>query len=73
MLTRFERARIIGARSLQLSAGAPVLVKVTKSTMRLIDVVEKELAEDVLPISVIRRMPDGTRGVFNMNGEKIGE
>lgn len=73
MLTRFERARIIGARSLQLSAGAPVLVKVAKGAMRLADVVEKELAEDVLPISVIRRMPNGSRGVFDMSGEKIGE
>jgi DNA-directed RNA polymerase subunit K/omega len=73
LLTRFEKARIIGARSLQLSAGAPVLVKVAKSTMRLADVVAKELEEDVLPISVIRRMPDGSHSVFDMKGEKIGE
>ena len=71
MLTRFEKARIIGARALQLSLGAPVLVKVPKSLSRSSDIVRKELEEGVLPISVVRTMPDGEVSVYGINGSKI--
>lgn len=71
MLTRFEKARVIGARSLQLAAGAPVLVKITKKGASLISIVEKEMEEDVLPISVVRHMPDGSQHVYNLSGEII--
>ncbi|MEM0372358.1 MAG: DNA-directed RNA polymerase subunit K [archaeon] len=71
MLTRFEKARIVGARALQLSAGAPVLVKVPKGIFRFSDIVEKELEEGVLPISVVRRLPGGSEKVFDVHGNKI--
>jgi len=51
-LTRFERARIIGARALQISYGAPVLVKSKGSPM---DIAEAELNKGVLPIIVVRK------------------
>lgn len=50
--TRFERARIIGARSLQLSEGAPALIE-TGST-KPIDIARAELEEGVIPIGVRR-------------------
>ena len=31
--TKFERARIIGARALQISANAPILLKIDKDTL----------------------------------------
>ncbi|HYW01178.1 MAG TPA: DNA-directed RNA polymerase subunit K [Candidatus Acidoferrum sp.] len=59
-LTRFERARIVGARALQISMGAPVLLDLSESTMSPIQIGELELQEGVLPISIRRSLPDGT-------------
>jgi DNA-directed RNA polymerase subunit K len=50
-LTRFERARIIGARALQLSMGAKPMVEVTGS-LDPIDIAILELKEGVLPLEV---------------------
>lgn len=51
--TRFERARIIGARALQLSEGAPSLIEAESD--RPIDIAREELKEGVIPIGVRRR------------------
>jgi DNA-directed RNA polymerase I, II, and III subunit RPABC2 len=58
-LTRFERARIIGARSLQLALGAPPFIKVLSEMHNPIDIAISELDEKVLPISIRRTLPDG--------------
>lgn len=59
-LTRFERARITGARSLQLSLGAPPLVKVPDHATSSIAVAIEEIAQRALPISIRRILPTGT-------------
>ena len=59
-LTRFERARIVGARALQISMGAPVFLDIDESTRSPIDISETELQEGALPISIRRSLPDGT-------------
>jgi len=59
-LTKYERARIVGARSLQLSMGAPVLVDIPESIRDLIDMAILELEEGVLPITIRRSLPDGS-------------
>jgi DNA-directed RNA polymerases I, II, and III subunit RPABC2 len=58
-LTRFERARIIGARSLQLALGAPPFIRVSPSIHSPIDIAVAELAAKVLPINIRRTLPDG--------------
>ncbi|MGI0078090.1 MAG: DNA-directed RNA polymerase subunit K [Nitrososphaerales archaeon] len=58
-LTRFERARIIGARSLQLALGAPPFIKVEASVHNPIDIAVSELDHKVLPINIRRTLPDG--------------
>ena len=58
-LTRFERARIIGARSLQLSLGAPTLVDSSKKFNNTISIAVAELSSKVLPISIRRILPNG--------------
>lgn len=58
-LTRFEKARVIGARALQISMGAPVLVDTSRSSKSPIDIALMELEEGVLPISIRRTLPDG--------------
>lgn len=52
--TRFERARIIGARALQISMGAPVLINITKDITDPIKIALLEFKEGVLPITVKR-------------------
>jgi DNA-directed RNA polymerase subunit K len=53
--TRFEKARIIGARALQISMGAPVLTKIPDELIDPIDIAMKEFDENALPITVKRR------------------
>ena len=59
-LTRFERARIVGARALQISLGAPILVELPPSVTDPIDIALRELREDVLPMTLRRVLPDNT-------------
>ncbi|MEM2896083.1 MAG: DNA-directed RNA polymerase subunit K [Candidatus Bathyarchaeia archaeon] len=59
-LTRFEKARIIGARALQIAMGAPPLIEVSKNINSPIDIAMMELNEKILPISIRRTLPDGT-------------
>ncbi|HZD12325.1 MAG TPA: DNA-directed RNA polymerase subunit K [Candidatus Binatus sp.] len=59
-LTRFEKARVVGARALQISMGAPVLLELPEGTLSPIDIALVELKEGVLPISIRRALPDGT-------------
>ena len=47
--TRFEKARIIGARALQISYGAPVL-----DMLDPIDIAMLEFDKDLIPITVVR-------------------
>ena len=55
-LTRFERARIISARALQLSLGAPPLIDVSKVEEKdPIVIAEIELEAGVLPITIARK------------------
>lgn len=49
--TRYERARILGARSLQLAHGAPAFVEAEKTDGPL-DISKRELEEGKLPITV---------------------
>ena len=56
-LTRYEKARIIGARALQLSMGAPSLLKISEDLMSPLSISIKELEAGVIPITVKRNMP----------------
>ncbi len=59
-LTRFERARIVGARALQISLGAPILVELPSSMSDSIDIALRELREGALPMTLRRVLPDKT-------------
>ena len=52
--TRFEKARIIGARALQISMGAPSLIKIPKNVIFPIDIAMLEFKMDAIPITVTR-------------------
>ncbi|MBW6452005.1 MAG: DNA-directed RNA polymerase subunit K [DPANN group archaeon] len=51
-MNRFEKARVISARALQLSMGAPQLIK-TKE-IDSITIAELEFEKDAIPITVLR-------------------
>ncbi len=59
-LTRFEVARIIGARALQVSLGAPILIKLEKEDIDPIAIAEKEFKEIKIPMTIKRPMPDNS-------------
>lgn len=52
--TKFEKARIVGARALQLAYGAPPLVKVPAGLVNPIDLAELEFEKKVIPITILR-------------------
>lgn len=59
-LTRFEKARIIGIRALQIALGSPVLIPLEESEkLDPVSIAEKELAAGVLPIVIVRWTPEG--------------
>lgn len=82
--TRFEIARILGARALQISMDAPLLMNISEeelNTMHFdaLKIAEKEFKSGVLPISVRRPMPLKTGAKLqpvrdeSMDDEKIVE
>lgn len=52
--TRFEKARITGARALQISYGAPILTDTPEDMLDPIDIALLEYDKDLVPITVVR-------------------
>ncbi len=82
--TRYEIARILGARALQISMDAPLLMKISEDELKgmrydSIKIAETEFNSGVLPISVKRPMPKKTKDKLQairddrMDDEKIAE
>jgi DNA-directed RNA polymerase subunit K/omega len=60
--SKYEKARILGARALQISMNAPLLIKIEKEDLEKINfdalkIAEVELNSEILPISVKRPFP----------------
>jgi DNA-directed RNA polymerase subunit K len=55
--TRFERARIVGARALQIAMGAPFLLDPQAEVVNPVDMALLEFRENVIPITVRRMVP----------------
>jgi DNA-directed RNA polymerase subunit K/omega len=60
--TKYETARILGARALQISMNAPLLIKISKEDLEKINydaikIAEIELNSEILPISIKRPFP----------------
>jgi len=58
-LTKYERARILGTRALQISMNAPVLVPLDGETDAL-QIAIKELSQRKIPLIIRRYLPDGS-------------
>ena len=58
-LTKYEKARVIGARALQISKNAPILVANQDETDPIL-IAEKELRDGKIPFIIRRFLPDGS-------------
>jgi len=58
-LTKYEKARIIGKRAMQISKGSPPLVEIG-DLENPIDIAKKELMERKIPFIIRRPLPDGS-------------
>jgi len=58
-LTRFEKARIMGSRALQLSLGAPPFIDFSKNIVSSLEIAMEELHQKVIPIVIRRTLPNG--------------
>ncbi|MBT3865617.1 DNA-directed RNA polymerase subunit K [Candidatus Woesearchaeota archaeon] len=61
-VTKYEKARIIGARALQIAMGAPMFLKVNKKKLEEIrfspiEIAKREFEGELLPISIKRPLP----------------
>lgn len=63
-LTRFEVARLVGARSLQISLGAPVLIK--SDEINPIKLAKLEFKDKMIPITIKRKLPSGEETVIEV-------
>jgi len=57
-MTKYERARILGTRALQISMNAPIFVELNGETDPL-EIAEKELRAKKIPFIIRRRLPNG--------------
>ncbi|RLE38865.1 DNA-directed RNA polymerase subunit K [Candidatus Woesearchaeota archaeon] len=60
--TKYEKARLLGSRALQLAMGAPFLLKISKEELERIrynpmEIAKKEFEAGVIPITVKRLLP----------------
>ena len=58
-LTRFEKARIMGSRALQLSLGAPPFIDFSENITTSLEIAMEELHQKVIPIIIRRTLPNG--------------
>ena len=65
-LTKYEHARIIGTRALQISMGAPMLIKLSDDELKkmgynTIEIAKLEFKQGLIPIVVKRPMPGAAK------------
>jgi DNA-directed RNA polymerase I, II, and III subunit RPABC2 len=59
-MTKYERARILGTRAMQISRNAPVFVELEPHETDPLLIAEKELREKKIPFIIRRYLPDGS-------------
>jgi DNA-directed RNA polymerase subunit K/omega len=78
IFTKYERARILGARALQISMDAPLLLKLTKEDLEKtrydpLKIAELELDSGALPITVKRPFPEKREAKLKRERERIAD
>ena len=65
-MTKYERARVLGTRALQISMNAPVMVDIGNETDPL-KIAMKELRDRKIPMIIRRYLPDGSYEDWNLD------
>ncbi len=73
--SKYERARILGARALQIAMNAPLLIKISKEDLEKINfdsikIAEIELNSNILPISIKKPFPEKKQEILKKAKEK---
>ena len=66
-LTKYERAKILGERAIQISNGDKVMVEVDEGVWDPLAIAEKELREKKIEYIVRRYLPDGSYEDWDLN------
>ncbi len=74
--TKYEKARILGARALQIAMNAPLLIKISQDDLEKIKfdalkIAEIELESDILPISIKKPFPQRKEDALKRTKEHI--
>jgi DNA-directed RNA polymerases I, II, and III subunit RPABC2 len=59
IMTKYEKARILGTRAMQISRNAPVFVELDPNEIDPLQIAEKELREKKIPFIIRRYLPNG--------------
>ncbi|HTY44267.1 MAG TPA: DNA-directed RNA polymerase subunit K [Patescibacteria group bacterium] len=79
IFTKYEKARILGARALQIAMNAPLLIKIEKEDLErmkydALKIAEVEFESGILPISVKRPFPKKKEGALKrVTAKKISD
>lgn len=73
--SKYEKARILGARALQIAMNAPLLIKISEDDLEKIKfdalkIAEVELESNILPISIKKPFPEKKEEVLKRAKEK---
>ena len=66
-LTKYERARVLGTRALQISMNAPTLVELDPGQSDPLEIAMKELKAKKIPLIIRRYLPDGSYEDWKVN------
>jgi len=74
--SKYEMARILGARALQIAMNAPLLIKITDEDLEKINfdalkIAETELNSGILPISINKPLPKKREGALKRVEKKV--
>ena len=71
-LTKYERARLLGTRALQISLNAPILVDIddTQKDLTASDIAKMEFDQGKIPLQVVRTLPNGVIEVLSLSDLK---
>ena len=65
LITKYEKARIIGQRALQLSNGSPPTIDIKNMTNH-IEIAKEEFRQKSIPFIIRRNFPDGSFQEFKL-------
>ena len=66
-LTRFEVARLVGARTLQIALGAPILLPPEQiKDLDSLNITKEEFKSKIIPITIKRKLPSGEEMVIEV-------